>query len=249
MAQINRALRERGWSARQASLEAVGAPELIRNIRRGHLPSMERMQALCEVLGLEFYIGPRRESGTVDELRLEDAVDSTERTLQAAGIELDPPTKARADRRDLRAARPETRACDRRAHQAVDRCVDEPEWKNRERRRRVRVRLKRSSRGARRRNPLRSRRGRRKKLLGHWGPRIAAIRVSGSRMVSAWRRSDSARSRASLRIVAAWRRRCSRERSSLQRENLRISGSVMIVRTTQHALQTAVTHSKSCPAV
>ena len=57
---------------------------------------MERMQALCEVLGLEFYIGPRRESGTVDELRLEDAVDSTERTLQAAGIELDPPAKARA---------------------------------------------------------------------------------------------------------------------------------------------------------
>ena len=96
VAQINRALRERGWSARQASLEAVGAPELIRNIRRGHLPSMERMQALCEVLGLEFYIGPRREAGTVDELRLEDAVDSTERTLKAAGIELDPPTKARA---------------------------------------------------------------------------------------------------------------------------------------------------------
>lgn len=96
VAQINRALRERGWSARQASMEAVGAPELIRNIRRGHLPSMERMQALCEVLGLEFYIGPTREPGTIDELRLEDAVDSTERTLQSTGIALDPRTKARA---------------------------------------------------------------------------------------------------------------------------------------------------------
>ena len=96
VAQINRALRERGWSARQASMEAVGAPELIRNIRRGHLPSMERMQALCEVLDLEFYIGPARESGSVDELRLEDAVDSTERTLQATGVRLDPRTKARA---------------------------------------------------------------------------------------------------------------------------------------------------------
>ena len=91
---INRALRARRYSARQASLEA-GSPELIRNIRRGRLPSVERLQTLCEVLELEFYIGPRREAGAIDEARLREAVVSTERTLAAHAIALEP--EARAD--------------------------------------------------------------------------------------------------------------------------------------------------------
>lgn len=91
---INRALRARRYSARQASLEA-GSPELIRNIRRGRLPSVERLKALCEVLELEFYIGPQRHAGAIDERRLREAVMSTERTLAAHRIALEP--EARAD--------------------------------------------------------------------------------------------------------------------------------------------------------
>ena len=96
VAEINRALRARGWSARQASIEAVGSPELIRDMRRGRLPSVERLQALCEVLDLEFYIGPPRQSPMIDERRLEDAVVSTERTLATHAITLEWRAKARA---------------------------------------------------------------------------------------------------------------------------------------------------------
>ena len=94
MTTINRALRARGCSARQASLEAVGSPELIRDMRRGRMPSVERLQALCEVLGIEFYVGPRRSE--VDEQRLQDAVENTERTLEAHSITLESQAKAHA---------------------------------------------------------------------------------------------------------------------------------------------------------
>ena len=57
---IDEVLAERGWSARQASIEATGAPNLIMNIRRGKVPSFERLRALCDVLGLEFYVGRAR---------------------------------------------------------------------------------------------------------------------------------------------------------------------------------------------
>lgn len=57
---IEQALQERGVSARRASIEAVGSPDLIREMRRGRVPSIERLRALCRVLDLEFYIGPRR---------------------------------------------------------------------------------------------------------------------------------------------------------------------------------------------
>ena len=94
-ATINRALRGRGCSAHQASLEA-GSPDLIRNIRRGRMPSVERLKLLCEVLDLEFYIGPAREAGAIDERRLREAVASTERTLGARSIDLEPEAKADA---------------------------------------------------------------------------------------------------------------------------------------------------------
>ena len=56
---IDRALDEQGISARQASLLATGTPELIRNMRRGRVPSVERFYALCDTLDLEFYVGPK----------------------------------------------------------------------------------------------------------------------------------------------------------------------------------------------
>ena len=57
---VNSALRERRWSARQASIEAVGNDQLIRNMRRGQVPSVEKFRSLCRVLGLEFYVGVTR---------------------------------------------------------------------------------------------------------------------------------------------------------------------------------------------
>ena len=71
---IDEVLAERRWSARQASIEAVGTPNVIMNMRRGRVPSINRLRALCDVLGLEFYIGrPRTVGGAefdVDRLAL-----------------------------------------------------------------------------------------------------------------------------------------------------------------------------------
>ena len=58
--EIDAALERQGISARAASIRAQGAPEMIRDMRRGHVPSVERLRSLCEVLGLEFYVGPPR---------------------------------------------------------------------------------------------------------------------------------------------------------------------------------------------
>ena len=71
---IDEVLAERRWSARQASIEAIGTPNLIMNMRRGRVPSIHRLHALCDVLGLEFYVGrPRTVGGAefdVDRLAL-----------------------------------------------------------------------------------------------------------------------------------------------------------------------------------
>ena len=57
---VDRVLVERGWSARQVSIEAFGTPNVIDNMRRGRMPSMQRVRTLCDHLGLECYIGRRR---------------------------------------------------------------------------------------------------------------------------------------------------------------------------------------------
>ena len=95
--EVNRALRVSGWSARRASLEAVGSPELIRDLRRGYVTSVDKFRTLCAVLGLEFYVGPPRQIGVVDEQRLEAAVEATERALGEGDVpvDLDPRDKAR----------------------------------------------------------------------------------------------------------------------------------------------------------
>ena len=85
LGEIERALRARGWSARQASMEAVGTPEMISDMRRGRVPSVERIQALCEVLGLEFYIGPSRSADPVDAARLARAMVTADRGLESCG--------------------------------------------------------------------------------------------------------------------------------------------------------------------
>ena len=119
---IEQAVRERGWSARQASMEAVGSPELISNMRRGRVPSVDRFRALCRVLGLEFYVGRPREAVEVDEQRLELALEAAERGLSmSSGREMDFPDKAQADRRGLPAHRQGARACGCREGEACHR--------------------------------------------------------------------------------------------------------------------------------
>ena len=54
------AARKDGRSEREISRAAVGQPTALASIRLGKIPSVERARALCEVLNLEFYIGPPR---------------------------------------------------------------------------------------------------------------------------------------------------------------------------------------------
>ena len=95
IAEVNRALRARGWSAQYASRQLGGSPEFIRNLRRGYVTSIEKFRNLCELLGLEFYVGPKREPGAVDERRLEQTIATLERVLDETGYVLDPEDKAR----------------------------------------------------------------------------------------------------------------------------------------------------------
>jgi hypothetical protein len=59
-AAVEAALLDRGVSARRASLDVVGNDGLIRDLRAGRLPGVDRLEALFEYLGLEFYLGPRQ---------------------------------------------------------------------------------------------------------------------------------------------------------------------------------------------
>ena len=95
LTEIDRALRVRGWSARQASMEAVGTPELIRDMRRGRVPSVERFRALCDALNLEFYVGPHRKVASVEARRLERALEIAERGLDSIGRRMSHSEKAR----------------------------------------------------------------------------------------------------------------------------------------------------------
>ena len=92
--EVNRALRARGWSAQHASRQIGGSPEFIRNLRRGYVSSLEKFRTLCEVLELEFYVGPRRVVGSVDERRLEEAIATFEQVLAESHVVLDPEDKA-----------------------------------------------------------------------------------------------------------------------------------------------------------
>ena len=96
LSEIERAVKARGWSARQASMHAVGTPELIHDMRRGRVPSVEGFRTLCQALELEFYVGPPREGGYVDAARLSRALETTERALASTGRRMGHADKARA---------------------------------------------------------------------------------------------------------------------------------------------------------
>ena len=93
---IDEALAERGWSARQASIMAIGSPNLVSNMRRGQVPSVPRLRALCEVLGLEYYVGkPRRDpQGRFDVERLALALEAVAAGFPDVDARLAPPDRA-----------------------------------------------------------------------------------------------------------------------------------------------------------
>lgn len=70
-AAVEAALKRKGISGRQASLDVVGHDGLIRDIRAGRIPSADRVQALAEALDMEFYFGPRRETGPIEQIVLD----------------------------------------------------------------------------------------------------------------------------------------------------------------------------------
>ena len=76
-------------------MRAVGTPELIRDMRRGRVPSVERFRSLCEVLGLEFYVGPPRSGNPVDARQLEQAMETAESVLAMTGRTLTHSEKGR----------------------------------------------------------------------------------------------------------------------------------------------------------
>ena len=54
------ALAQSGRSGRDVSIDAVGHESAIRSLKRGLDLRVSTIQALCRVLGLEFYVGPPR---------------------------------------------------------------------------------------------------------------------------------------------------------------------------------------------
>ncbi len=80
--EIDAALERLGLSARAASIRAQGSPEMIRDMRRGHVPSVERLRSLCEVLDLDFFVGPRRLRSDAREGAPDVLLSTLERTAQ-----------------------------------------------------------------------------------------------------------------------------------------------------------------------
>ena len=96
LAVINAGLRARGWSAQHASMVAVGSTDFIKDIRHGRIRQVRKFRKLCEALELEFYVGPPRQAGSVDEARLAIAVETTTRALEASKVWLEPDEPTRA---------------------------------------------------------------------------------------------------------------------------------------------------------
>ena len=86
--EIEQALVARGISARRASIEAVGNASLVKRMRSGEVPTVERLAALCDVLDLDFHVGRRRDPAPVDEDRLQLAVKTAVGALEACGHSL-----------------------------------------------------------------------------------------------------------------------------------------------------------------
>lgn len=70
LALIEEHRKKRGWSVADLSDRAFNSrtTSAIPDIKRGSVPSIERAQAICDALGLEFHIGPPRSTAATAEL-------------------------------------------------------------------------------------------------------------------------------------------------------------------------------------
>lgn len=75
---VEQALQAQNVSARRASIDVVGHDGLIRDIRAGRLPSVDRIEALFDYLGLEAYFGPKRLPLRAPTLHLVSNADPTQ---------------------------------------------------------------------------------------------------------------------------------------------------------------------------
>ena len=66
VARIRETLAARGLSARAAALQSGLPIRAMQGVLEGHSPSLGRAAEICVALGLEFYVGPPRGSGTSD---------------------------------------------------------------------------------------------------------------------------------------------------------------------------------------
>jgi phage repressor protein C with HTH and peptisase S24 domain len=65
--------KELGLSQAEVGRRALGQADgsVLQNMKRGSSPSPESLDKICRVLNLDFYIGPRRDSGPVKQVLLE----------------------------------------------------------------------------------------------------------------------------------------------------------------------------------
>ena len=62
VAVLEAGLRTSGLTAAEASRRAVGNTYFLYGIlKKGHIPSVEKFESLCDVLGIKFSVGPPRE--------------------------------------------------------------------------------------------------------------------------------------------------------------------------------------------
>ena len=99
------ALARSGRSGRDVSIDAVGHESAIRSLKRGLDLRVSTIQALCGVLGLEFYVGPprgasERPARSEADLRSE-LQEQGERAVASAGV-VQEAGLSHADRRLLR---------------------------------------------------------------------------------------------------------------------------------------------------
>lgn len=85
---IREELGRKGTSAIREALRAGLNRDAIRSVLRGRSPSVTRAAEICEALGLEMYIGPRREVGPGGETELRKSLEDTLGALEALRAQL-----------------------------------------------------------------------------------------------------------------------------------------------------------------
>ena len=93
---VERRLKELGQNKYRAALRAGLPSDAIRSVLDGRTPSLARAQEICEALGIEFHVGPKRSVapeisralGLDGDCGVEDAVKAIERSKQWASDSL-----------------------------------------------------------------------------------------------------------------------------------------------------------------